>query len=138
MVAFETCQTVPVVSLSDMAQPAAAPPVHHSFPLYGDAFTFVRVDLSCAEIEHPNQTYFVQITDHSLAADGLHKGDILIVDREPKVESQSFVLAWDAGRFFLCRILFCEGQIYTYTAETAPKLIGPSFGLWGVIKAKIR
>lgn len=142
MVAFEIFQTVPLVALCDMNPYMQVTPQRQAFPLPGEEFSFVRLDLSRALIRSPEQTFFIQVTEEGMIDEGIERGDILIVDREAKVRDHSLVVVFLEGEFLVRRIVF-EGEIATIHAahpERQPIVIEPDmdFGVWGLVRDVLR
>ena len=81
-IVFEEFQTVPVVTLSDMTPyMQTAEDSQQAFPIPGEDFNFMRLDLSRAIIRNPASTFFVELTENSLAQAGYASGNIALVDR---------------------------------------------------------
>ena len=135
-IVFEEFQTVPVVSLSDMTPyMQLLEDSQLSFPIPGEEFNFMRLDLSRALIRHPAHTFFVQLTDDCLAGAGYCCGDIAIVDRQATPRNQDIIIAYLEGEFTLCRLKFIdEVPVLESDEESLPIEPDTSFTIWGVVK----
>ncbi|MCB0558597.1 MAG: LexA family transcriptional regulator [Lewinellaceae bacterium] len=135
-IVFETFQTVPVVSLSDMTPyMQLSGDSQLAFPIPGEEFNFMRLDLSRALIRHPAHTFFVQLTDDSLAEGGYCCGDIAIVDRQASPRNQDIVIAYLEGEFTLRRLRITE-EMFVLESDEEVQEVEPdaSFSIWGVVK----
>ena len=138
MITFEAFQTVPVVALRDMDPYMAIQESNPPFPIPGEEYHFIRLDLSRALIKNPGQTFFIQLTDDAMLEAGLLPGDILIVDRSMEPRSRSIIIAYLDGEFIVRRLEFShEGmQLVAEHPEMTPIEIEPDmeFGIWGVVR----
>ncbi|MEN0002604.1 MAG: S24 family peptidase [Bacteroidota bacterium] len=138
MLTFERCQTVPVVSLCDMNPHVATLPKTPDFPILGDTFHFLRLDLSLAQINNPADTYFVQHTDDSMVGEGIGVGSILVVDCSAKPEQGRLVIAFVEGMFVLRRIFYSSKGVVLKAAnaniDDMHLPLDMTFGIWGVVR----
>lgn len=137
---FEEFQTVPVVSLSDMTTyMQAAEDSQLNFPIPGEEFNFMRLDLSRALIRHPAHTFFIQLTDDSLAEAGFASGDIAIVDRQASPRNKDVIIAYLEGDFTIRRLKITD-EMPVLESDGGITEIEPDteFSIWGVVKDVIR
>src|SRR5271170_7219676 len=85
------------------ALPLFAAPVKAGFPSPADDFMEERLDLNEHLIQHPAATFFVRVDGDSMQGAGIHKGDILIVDRALEPMSGRIVVAVIDGAFTVKR-----------------------------------
>ena len=137
---FEEFQTVPVVSLSDMTpymQVEEGNPLN--FPIPGEEFNFMRLDLSRALIRHPGNTFFVHLTDDSLAEAGYSPGDIAIVDRQVSPRHRDVIIAYLEGEFTIRRLKIVDDMPAVESDEGIEEIEPDTdFTIWGVVKDVIR
>ncbi len=137
---FEAFQTVPVVSLSEMTPYMQVSEDNgQAFPIPGEEFNFMRLDLSRAVIRHPAHTFFVQLTDDGLAGAGYTSGNIVIVDRQASPRNKDIIVAYLEGEFVIRRLKVIEEQPWLESDEDLLEIEpDASFSIWGVVKDMIR
>ena len=92
--------------------PAASPsfrPVFISkiaagFPSPADDYVERRLDLNQHCIHHPEATFFLRVSGHSMTGAGIHDNDILVVDRSLKPVHGKIVVAILDGEFTVKRL----------------------------------
>ncbi len=137
-IAFESFQTVPLVALRDMDPYMQLEEGGRDFPVPGDVYFFIRLDLSRALIKNPSRTYFIQLTEDSMIDVGMLPGDVLIVDRGMEVRHRSLIVAFLEGDFIVRRLLIGEEGLLLVAEnpDIAPQPVDPDmvFSVWGVIR----
>lgn len=125
-----------------MGCPLIARPVPAGFPSPAADFAEEHLSLDEHLIEHPEATFFIRVTGHSMTGFGIHHGDLLVVDRSLKPHERSIVIAVIDGEFtvkqlnFLPQGVLLRGQGPTgqhdlfVTAEQ-------DFVIWGVVRHSI-
>lgn len=138
MVAFESYQTVPMVSLKDMDPFMEIQSQEKTFPIPGEEFNFVRLDLSRAIIKNPASTFFIQINSSSMIEEGYFPGDVLIVDRMMEPRNQGLSVVYLEGEFLFCKLeINDEGiSLHFSNPDLKPVDIEPDmdFTIWGMIR----
>jgi DNA polymerase V len=138
MVAFEFYQTVPMISLQNMDPFMQIQPQDTSFPIPGEDFTFVRLDLSRALIKNPRATFFIQINTTSMVEDGHFPGDVLVVDRMMEPRAGSIGIVYLEGEFLFCRLDIDEQGIRLHFANQEMEAIevepDMAFTIWGIVR----
>ncbi len=138
MVAFEFYQTVPMVSLQDMDPFMQIQDQEKAFPLPGEEFTFVKLDLSRAIIKNPASTFFIQVNTTSMIEEGHFPGDVLIVDRMMDPRNKGMGVVYLEGEFLFCRLEIGDEGIKLHFAnqELPPIAIEPDmeFNIWGMVR----
>jgi len=141
-IAFESFQTVPLVALRDMDPYMQLEENGRDFPMPGEEYSFVRLDLSRTLIKNPARTYFVQLTENTMTGAGLRPGDILVVDRGMEARHRSLIIAYLEGEFTLRRLLIGDDNLIlaAENPEIPPQEIDPdtTFNVWGVVRDVIR
>ncbi|EGQ60791.1 peptidase S24/S26A/S26B, conserved region [Acidithiobacillus sp. GGI-221] len=78
------------------------------FPSPADDYVERRLDLNQHCIHHPEATFFLRVSGHSMTGAGIHDNDILVVDRSLKPVHGKIVVAILDGDFTVKR-LFRDG-----------------------------
>jgi len=138
MVTFEFYQTVPMVSLRDMDPYMQIQPQDKAYPIPGEEFNFVRLDLSKAIIKNPSSTFFIQIHDSGMVDEGYFPGDVLIVDRLMEPRNMGLAVVYFEGEFVFCRLEIRETSIRLHFSNPeAPAMeVDPDmeFNIWGMVR----
>jgi DNA polymerase V len=121
--------------------PLFAAQVKAGFPSPADDFMEQRLDLNEHLIQHPAATFFVRVDGDSMVGAGIHRGDILIVDRSLEPLSGRIVIAVIDGAFTVKRIRIGgpgpEAQILLEPENPAFEPIriepGSDFQVWGIV-----
>lgn len=91
-------------SLVDWQLPLFASKVACGFPSPAEDYMDRPLDLNEYLIKHKAATYFCRVSGHSMEGQGIHDGDLLIVDRALEPRHGRVVVAAIAGEF-TCKIL---------------------------------
>ncbi|MGM0536115.1 MAG: LexA family protein [Pseudomonadota bacterium] len=120
----------------EMAQPLMGCRVRAGFPSPADDHLDVEVDLHAHVVRRPAATYFVRAEGDSMLGDGIHDGDLLVVDRslEP-LPGRVVVIAVDGEP--TVKRLECRGE-RTFLVASNPRfapipLAGRECQVWGVV-----
>lgn len=119
--------------------PLLATPVPAGFPSPADDVVEQRLSLDAHLIRQPASTFLVRVAGDGLAGDGLHDGDLLVVDRAAPPSTGSLVVAVVDGAFALRRVgRDAEGRRVLQSAHPdAPDQAldaGAEATLWGVVR----
>jgi len=106
-----------------------------SFPAPSDQSIDTNLDLN-ALVENPPATFFFRVSGNSMAADCIHAGDLLIVDRSLEAVSGKFVVAAVDGELVVRQLHKAEDGLKLQQPGTAAYHAG-DFELWGVITTVI-
>jgi len=121
--------------------PILATPVHAGFP--SPATDFVEDHLSLDEllVEHPEATYFVNVTGDSMVGFGIHNGDRLVVDRSLTPCDLQIVIVVLDDEFAVKQLCYTpKGTILRAGSPDYPDiLVGPDqqLTIWGVARWSI-
>ncbi|MHB1641149.1 MAG: LexA family protein [Acidithiobacillus sp.] len=96
----------PVASSS--CRPVFISKIAAGFPSPADDYVERRLDLNQHCIHHPEATFFLRVSGHSMTGAGIHDNDILVVDRSLKPVHGKIVVAILDGDFTVKR-LFRDG-----------------------------
>ncbi|WP_125925555.1 translesion error-prone DNA polymerase V autoproteolytic subunit [Halomonas aestuarii] len=120
----------------DAAQPLMGCRVRAGFPSPADDHLDVEIDLHAHVVRRPAATYFVRAEGDSMLGDGIHDGDLLVVDRslEP-LPGRVVVIAVD-GEPTVKRLARRGEQTFLMASNPrfAPiPLAGRECEVWGVV-----
>ena len=74
------------------------------FPSPAESYTEDPLDLNQLLVRRPAATYFVRVAGDSMIGDGIHPGDLLVVDRSLSAVDGSVVIAAVDGEFTVKRL----------------------------------
>ena len=120
-----------------MKLPLFAVPVKAGFPSPAEDYLEQNLDLNEHLIQHPAATFFVRVDGESMKGAGIHKDDILIVDRSLEPTNGKIVIAVINGEFTVKRIRLHQDKVFLEpeNPQFAPIEINPNwdFQVWGVV-----
>lgn len=96
-----------------------------------------HLDLNTHFIKKPAATFFVRASGEGMRFNGIHNGDLLIVDRSRHAEHRSLILAVIQGEFAIRR--FLKQGMRKLLSTDHPRDLGleitpeMEFEVWGVI-----
>lgn len=112
-------------------------PVSAGHPFPTESFVEGRLDPYEYLIKHPASTFFVRVTGDSMIDDGIHPGDMLVVDRALDPFSQRIVVAIIDGELTVKRLEKQDRGLWLVPSnrEYAPIEIQDhqDFEIWGVV-----
>jgi DNA polymerase V len=116
--------------------------VSAGFPSPAEDLGAERIDLSKVLIKHPQATYLLKASGHSMVEAGIFDNDILVVDRAVKPRHGHIVVAVVDGDFTVKRLYQRAGQVKLKAANPTFADITPKDGqeivVWGVVTATIK
>jgi DNA polymerase V len=126
----------PYLSFSPM--PLFNARIQAGFPSPTDDWLEEALDLNEHLIEHPSATFFARVQGESMIDAGIHKNDLLVIDRALSAKSYDLVVCVLDGDFTLKRIVFEGGSVALVPAnKDFPVMhVQPhqDFEVWGVVK----
>ena len=112
------------------------------FPSPAEDLGAQRIDLTQVLITHPQATYFLRASGHSMVEAGIFDGDILVVDRAVKPRHNHVVVAVVDGDFTVKRLYQRAGRTKLKAANPTFADIVPKEGqtieVWGVVTSSIK
>ena len=120
--------------------PLLATPVPAGFPAPADEQVERHLSLDEHLIRHPEATFFMRVQGDELRDQGIHDGDLLVVDRAAAPSTGSVVVAVIDGQFRLARVARdAQGQRVLHTAAGAALRLDRALDLtlWGVVRWSI-
>lgn len=131
----------PEPGVAEPGLPLLARPVPAGFPSPASGFTEERLSLDAHLVMHPEATFFVRVSGHSMTGFGIHDDDLLVVDRALAPADRSVVVAVLDDAFTLKQ--FCrtpEGILLRAgAAGHRDILVGQeqTLAIWGVVRWSI-
>jgi DNA polymerase V len=112
------------------------------FPSPAEDLGAKRIDLTQVLITHPQATYFLRSSGHSMVEAGIFDNDILVVDRAIKPRNNHIVVAVVDGDFTVKQLYQRQGRIKLKAANpTFPDIVpkdGQTIEIWGVVTSSIK
>lgn len=99
------------------------------------------IDLNEQVVRNRPATFFLRVNSNAMEGAGIHKGDMVVVDRSVEAQSGQIVIAVVDGEMLIRRLDLSGGQrrLLPATANLSPILLsGESFAIWGVVTFTIR
>ncbi len=106
-----------------------------SFPAPSDQSIDTSLDLNTL-VKNPPATFFFHVNGSGMAADCIHDGDLLIVDRSLAAVNGKLVVAAVDGELVVRRRLQVDGGLQLQQPGTTP-VHTDDFEVWGVITTVI-
>lgn len=120
-----------------MKLPLFVVPVKAGFPSPAEDYLEENLDLNEYLIKHAAATFFVRVDGDSMKGAGIHRGDILIVDRALEPSNGKIVVAVINGEFTVKRIRIEKTKVFLEpeNPKYVPIEINPEsdFEVWGVV-----
>lgn len=116
--------------------------VKAGFPSPAEDLGAERIDLVKLLITHPQATYFLSVSGHSMVEAGISDKDILVVDRAIKPRHNHIVVAVVDGEFTVKQYYSRAGRVKLKAANPTFADIVPKDGqtieVWGVVTSSIK
>ena len=112
------------------------------FPSPAEDLGAQRIDLTQVLVTHPQATYFMRASGHSMVEAGIFDNDIIVVDRAIKPRHNHVVVAIVDGDFTVKHLYQRAGRIKLKAANpTFPDIVpkeGQTIEVWGVVTSSIK
>lgn len=112
------------------------------FPSPAEDLGAHRIDLTQVLVTHPQATYFLRASGHSMVEAGIFDNDIMVVNRAIKPRHDHVVVAIVDGDFTVKRLYQRAGRIKLKAANpTYPDIVpteGQTIEIWGVVTSTIK
>ena len=112
------------------------------FPSPAEDLGAQRIDLTQVLVVHPQATYFMRASGHSMVEAGIFDNDIIVVDRAIKPRHNHVVVAIVDGDFTVKHLYQRAGRIKLKAANpTFPDIVpkeGQTIEVWGVVTSSIK
>ncbi len=120
-----------------MKLPYFVVPVKAGFPSPAEDSLEQNLNLNEHLIQHPAATFFVRVDGDSMRGAGIHKDDILIVDKALEPTNGKVVIAVINGEFTVKRIRMGGGKVFLDPENPQYQAIevnpNSDFRVWGVV-----
>lgn len=116
--------------------------VRAGFPSPAQDYLRESLDFNRDMIRHPEATFYARVTGDSMSGEGIHDGDLLVIDRAEPLRDGALAVFVVDNEFTLKRMLHKDGKTYLVPAnpDYAPIEIreGQELALWGVVTYVIK
>lgn len=116
--------------------------VYAGFPSPAEDLGAQRIDLTQVLITHPQATFLLRASGHSMSEVGIFDNDILIVNRALKPRHKMIVVALVDGEFTVKQLYQRAGRFKLQAANPTYPDITPKDGqtveVWGVVTNSIK
>jgi DNA polymerase V len=131
-----------LVAIAPLLGPLLRNRVCAGFPSPAEDLGAHRIDLTQVLVTHPQATYFLRASGHSMVEAGIFDNDIMVVDRAIKPRHDHVVVAIVDGDFTVKRLYQRAGRIKLRAANpTYPDIVpkeGQTIEIWGVVTSTIK
>ncbi len=111
------------------------------FPSPADDYIEQRLNLNDLLIPHKEATFFLRVQGDSMIGQGIHHGDLLIVDRSLNIASKKIIIAVLDGELLVKQLYIQKNKVFLLAANPNYKTIAitseQNFQIWGVVTAVI-
>lgn len=95
------------------------------------------LDFNRDMIRHPEATFYARVSGESMSGEGIHDGDLLVIDRAESLKEGALAVFAVDGEFTLKRMQRRHGKTYLVPANPDFPSIeikpGQELTLWGVV-----
>ena len=131
-----------LISDTPLVAPLITNRVCAGFPSPAEDLGAQRIDLTQMLVLHPQATYFLRASGHSMIEAGIFDNDILVVDRAIKPRHNHIVVAVVDGDFTVKLLYQRAGRLKLKAANpTFPDIVpkdGQTIEVWGVVTSCIK
>lgn len=92
---------------------------HAGFPNAASGSHNKQLDLSRLLIHNPSSTFLMQLDSDEWASEGMHAGDIIIIDRSLDPKNTDLVVWWDQSQFIISKKQRVEQGAETWGTVTS-------------------
>jgi DNA polymerase V len=107
------------------------------FPSPAEEYLEQRLDLLQELIRTPSATFFMRVEGRSMENDGIHHGDIVVIDRSIKPEDGRTAVCFVDGGITLKKLRVKNGRVWLMpaNADFKPLEVQPEdeLSVWGVV-----
>lgn len=129
------------VSGTELSIPLLVESVKAGFPSPAQDYIDQTLSLNDLCIKHPSATYFVRVDGDSMEGAGIHKGDVLVVDRSLTAHHDDVVIASVSGEMTVKTLhLKPRVRLMPHNRRYAPIEIkeGEELVIFGVVVSVVR
>lgn len=92
--------------------PLAIEKISAGFPSPAEDYLDIGIDLNEQLIRHPESTFFMRVSGHSMTNNGINNGDLLIIDRSIDPRPGQIVIAVLDGCFTVKKLTRTKTKLY--------------------------
>lgn len=92
---------------------------HAGFPNAASGSHNKQLDLSRLLIHNPSSTFLMQLDSDEWASEGMHAGDIIIIDRSLDPKNTDLVIWWESDQFIISKKLKVPADTEIWGAVTS-------------------
>ncbi|MAV93942.1 MAG: peptidase S24 [Candidatus Marinimicrobia bacterium] len=111
--------------------------IEAGFPSPADDHLDISLDLNKYLIKHPASTFYIYVKGDSMIDEGIHCGDIMIVDRSLEAKSNDIIVAVINGEFTVKKLFKKKDKLFLIPANKKYGLISITdemdFQIWGIV-----
>ena len=108
-----------------------------AFDTPGDDYSQPAIDLNEQLVKNKTTTFFMRVNSDAMIGSGIHKGDVVIVDRSVPSKSGKVIIALLDGEMLIRRLDITEGKkrLIPSTKKLSAIEINDThtFSVWGVV-----
>lgn len=142
---LHTSNTLDIYSaLSDTALelPMVSEGISAGFPSPAMDFADLSIDLNKHLIKHPSSTFYGRVKGESMKDEGIHDGDLLVIDKSIRPADGKIAVCYLDGEFTIKRIRIDKDIIWLMPANdeyTPIKVTSDNdFLIWGIVTHVIK
>lgn len=125
-----------------IALPLSEDSVSAGFPSPAEDLMDSALDLNKALIKHPSSTFYARVKGMSMMDEGIHEGDLLIIDKAPEPTDGCLAVCYIDGEFTLKRIRVEKDGLLLVPANPKYSPIKVTaqndFLIWGIVQYVIK
>lgn len=95
------------------------------------------LDFNRDMIRHPEATFYARVKGESMSGEGIHDGDLLVIDRSERLREGALGVFAVDGEFTLKRMQYRGGKLFLVSSNPDYQPIevrqGQELALWGVV-----
>jgi DNA polymerase V len=121
-------------------QPLFGSRVRAGFPSPADDHLDTDIDLHAHVVKHPSATFFVRAEGDSMQGDGIHHGDLLVVDRSLEAHPGRVIVIAVDGELTVKRLERVGQRTYLVASHPGYRPIpldGREAHVWGVVTHEV-
>lgn len=122
---------------SENKSPDSTTPSEPAFSVSGYDYAQPAIDLNEQLVQNKTATFFLRVNSDAMIGSGIHKGDVVIVDRSIPSRSGKVIIALLDGEMLIRRLDITGGKkrLLPSTKKLSPIEINDAhtFTVWGVV-----
>lgn len=127
---------------SSVALPLVSEAISAGFPSPAMDFVDISIDLNKHLITHPSSTFYGRVKGDSMKDDGIHDGDLLVIDKSLEPTDGKIAVCYIDGEFTVKKIKLEKDTCWLIPANDKYKPIQVTeennFLIWGIVTFVIK